>query len=167
MGCPKAFSRLENLKIQLRSHTGERPYLCTQPGCLKSFSNSSDRAKHLRTHQDTVSWAELEGMYRVIFYALQFGDFLLNLEFIWWWIRFYNKKGKNSRQTTSTCLLILWLSQLSSLNSASETVRVPGSWMFEALHWSVFIEKTFQSPFYERVLCKQESTFYDIKIILF
>ena len=31
---------------------GERPYLCPFDGCNKAYSNSSDRFKHVRTHQE-------------------------------------------------------------------------------------------------------------------
>ena len=52
-GCLRRFSRIENMRLHVRTHTGEKPYACGYEGCPKRFNNSSDRAKHVKTHIQT------------------------------------------------------------------------------------------------------------------
>ncbi|XP_066590287.1 zinc finger protein 76-like [Prorops nasuta] len=49
-GCTKVYSTLHHLKVHERSHTGQRPYRCTNPKCKKSFSTGYSLKAHLRTH---------------------------------------------------------------------------------------------------------------------
>ncbi|KAI1326003.1 STE like transcription factor [Xylariaceae sp. FL0255] len=46
--CGRLFKRLEHLKRHVRTHTQERPYVCTH--CNKAFSRSDNLAQHKRTH---------------------------------------------------------------------------------------------------------------------
>uniref|UniRef100_A0AAQ4NPJ0 C2H2-type domain-containing protein n=1 Tax=Gasterosteus aculeatus aculeatus TaxID=481459 RepID=A0AAQ4NPJ0_GASAC len=48
--CQKAFNSLEKLKVHSYSHTGERPYGCSQPDCTKAFVSKYKLLRHMATH---------------------------------------------------------------------------------------------------------------------
>ncbi|KAI8083281.1 uncharacterized protein B0P05DRAFT_536783 [Gilbertella persicaria] len=50
--CQKKFMRPSSLKIHTYSHTGEKPFHCSYPGCRRKFSVQSNMRRHLRVHCD-------------------------------------------------------------------------------------------------------------------
>jgi len=52
-GCARKFSYIQNMKVHVRMHTGEKSYVCSYEGFTKKFNNRSDHAKHSKTHVST------------------------------------------------------------------------------------------------------------------
>ena len=53
--CEMAFSRPSELRVHMRTHSGENPYACDM--CDKAFSQSSSLARHKRTHSGEKPYA--------------------------------------------------------------------------------------------------------------
>ncbi|KAG1454418.1 hypothetical protein G6F56_007326 [Rhizopus delemar] len=49
IGCNKTFSRPDSLSTHIKTHSENRPYLCTMSGCEKAYYHSRSLRKHIKS----------------------------------------------------------------------------------------------------------------------
>ncbi|CAG9325487.1 unnamed protein product [Blepharisma stoltei] len=76
--CRKILSSKQNLKEHMYIHTGEKPYVCKEPGCGQTFRQGSQLSAHRRVHTAirTLSNTSSETIY------LKLTSLLLKAEFL-------------------------------------------------------------------------------------
>ena len=48
--CDSAFKLKYNLKVHMRVHNNEKPYICTYPGCFAKFAQKNNLNSHSKIH---------------------------------------------------------------------------------------------------------------------
>eukprot|EP00300_Choanocystis_sp_HF-7_P001634 c11319_g1_i1.p1 GENE.c11319_g1_i1~~c11319_g1_i1.p1 ORF type:complete len:212 (+),score=25.49 c11319_g1_i1:3-638(+) len=48
--CRKSFRNVHDKTVHIRTHTGEKPYQCPEPGCNKAFAQTGGLTRHKRVH---------------------------------------------------------------------------------------------------------------------
>ncbi|KAF9303421.1 hypothetical protein BGZ74_003782 [Mortierella antarctica] len=71
--CPrmmKPFTKRHKMYNHLRTHTGERPFRCTVPGCDKKFSRPDSLTTHTKTHSNVRPYVcQVEGCPKAYYHA--------------------------------------------------------------------------------------------------
>ncbi|KAI8149684.1 hypothetical protein BJV82DRAFT_573966 [Fennellomyces sp. T-0311] len=53
--CDKRFSRLDSLNTHIKTHSSVRPFKCSIPDCTKAYFHSRSLRKHIKAHQQRIS----------------------------------------------------------------------------------------------------------------